>query len=92
MPSSLWQGIILSHWGRTDRDHTSSTGYGPDDYSVLVALEGGGDWRDVYRSPPHPCFDPRKVPYPPLPPPMQPMTDTRSLVHGGGSGGCGTEV
>ncbi len=63
MPSALWQGIVLSHWGRTDANHNSSTGYGPDDYSApFHALDTGRDWRDLYLKQPHACFDPQKVP------------------------------
>eukprot|EP00208_Stichococcus_sp_RCC1054_P003318 CAMPEP_0206142432 /NCGR_PEP_ID=MMETSP1473-20131121/16814_1 /ASSEMBLY_ACC=CAM_ASM_001109 /TAXON_ID=1461547 /ORGANISM="Stichococcus sp, Strain RCC1054" /LENGTH=314 /DNA_ID=CAMNT_0053537429 /DNA_START=144 /DNA_END=1089 /DNA_ORIENTATION=+ len=42
------------------KEHESSTGYPPDDYSAPFSLESGRDWRDVFQSPPHPCFDPEK--------------------------------
>ncbi len=62
MPSAVWPGIILSHWGRTDANHSSSTGYDSDDYSKPFMDEKSvRDWREVYSTPPHPCFDPEKV-------------------------------
>lgn len=30
MPNELWQGVILSHWGRLDAKPFSNSAYGPD--------------------------------------------------------------
>ena len=33
VPAVLRPAIVLSHWGRTDKEHLSDTGYWPDSYS-----------------------------------------------------------
>ncbi len=35
IPNELWQGVILSHWGRLDAEHVSNTAYPPDDYRCV---------------------------------------------------------
>ena len=60
MPNKAWPGIVFSHWGRLEVNHTSNTDYGPDDYSKpFVHADMDGDWRDAFKG--HPCFDPKKV-------------------------------
>ncbi|GBF90972.1 exostosin-like glycosyltransferase [Raphidocelis subcapitata] len=54
------KSIILTHWGRLDRDHTSGTSYTPDNYSMEVTddplqLEG---FTHLLRG--HPCYTPGK--------------------------------
>eukprot|EP00887_Chlorella_sp_A99_P003579 scaffold7.g3579.t1 len=34
VPAAIRPSIILSHWGRKGKNHTSDTAYGPDDYSA----------------------------------------------------------
>ena len=64
IPNEVWPGIILSHWGRRDENHTSNTAYGSDDYSVAHVdppLQPQ-DWRLIHMHPKqHPCYDPEKV-------------------------------
>ena len=60
MPNKAWPGIVFSHWGRLEVNHTSNTDYGPDDYSrPFVSADMDGDWRDAFKG--HACFDPKKV-------------------------------
>ncbi len=60
VPNKAWPGIVFSHWGRLEVNHTSNTDYGPDDYSKpFVSADMDGDWRDTFKG--HPCFDPKKV-------------------------------
>ena len=60
VPNKAWPGIVFSHWGRLEVNHTSNTDYGPDDYSKpFVSADMDGDWRDAFKG--HPCFDPKKV-------------------------------
>ena len=33
VPAVLRPAIVLSHWGRLDKEHESLTGFEPDDYS-----------------------------------------------------------
>eukprot|EP00798_Chlamydomonas_sp_ICE-L_P022987 gene22987-30175_t len=66
-PSSVWKGILLSHWGRTDFPHTSLSQYWQDSYTsdmdnytsdMITGWQQKG-W--VNRSSAvHPCFDPKK--------------------------------
>lgn len=62
VPNELWQGVILSHWGRLDDNPFSNSAYGPDNYSQPHTDEWQPqDWRRNYLEPSqHPCFDPRK--------------------------------
>ena len=59
----MWPGIILSHWGRKDANHTSNTAYSADDYSVkFTDAWQKEDWTRIHSSPKqHPCYDPTKV-------------------------------
>jgi hypothetical protein len=61
-PIDIWNSTMLSHWGRLERNHTSNTGYGPDNYDsdpVHYVLQPRG-W--AYRSSKaHACYDPEKV-------------------------------
>ena len=60
MPNKAWPGIVFSHWGRLELNHTSNTDYGPDDYSKpFVHADMDTDWREAFDK--HPCFDPKKV-------------------------------
>ena len=60
VPNKAWPGIVFSHWGRLELNHTSNTDYGPDDYSkAFVSADMDTDWRDAFEK--HPCFDPKKV-------------------------------
>ncbi len=60
VPNKAWPGIVFSHWGRLEVNHTSNTDYGPDDYSKpFVSADMDGDWRDAFKG--HPCFNPKKV-------------------------------
>ena len=60
MPNKAWPGIVFSHWGRLEVNHTSNTDYGPDDYSKpFVSADMDEDWRDAFKG--HACFDPKKV-------------------------------
>ena len=60
VPNKAWPGIVFSHWGRLELNHTSNTDYGPDDYSKpFVSADMDTDWRDAFEK--HPCFDPKKV-------------------------------
>jgi hypothetical protein len=63
VPNSVWPGIILSHWGRTDAHPASNTAYPPDNYTQPYTDEWQPtDWRHNYLHPTqHPCFDPKKV-------------------------------
>lgn len=63
------------------KEHESSTGYPPDDYSAPFSLESGRDWRDVFQSPPHPCFDPEKVLHSQHPPNPNLFPSLHSQVH-----------
>lgn len=36
VPTAIRPSIILSHWGRKDAQHNSSTGYWEDEYSENV--------------------------------------------------------
>lgn len=61
-PISIWNSTILSHWGRLERNHSSSSGYGPDNYDVdpihyLLQPKG---WTSR-SSKAHACYDPHKV-------------------------------
>ncbi|MEW5298002.1 MAG: hypothetical protein WDW36_001167 [Sanguina aurantia] len=59
-PQEIWQGIMLTHWGRMDFPHFSNTGYMPDNYSseyIHPALPGGFL---ASTSKAHPCYDPIK--------------------------------
>ena len=61
VPALLRPAIVLSHFGRTELDHVSTTGYGPDNYSVtthhpVYQPEGfPGDKLGRFA-----CFDPAK--------------------------------
>jgi hypothetical protein len=60
VPNKAWPGIVFSHWGRLELNHTSNTDYGPDDYSKpFVSADMDTDWREAFEK--HPCFDPKKV-------------------------------
>lgn len=63
MPHEVWPGIILSHWGRRDEEHTSNTAYEQDDYSIKWKDEWQKrDWTAIHSEPrQHPCYDPDKV-------------------------------
>ncbi|GBF90959.1 exostosin-like glycosyltransferase [Raphidocelis subcapitata] len=54
------KSIILTHWGRLDREHTSGTSYGPDDYSkdVLDDPFVPGGFARLIKG--HPCHTPGK--------------------------------
>ena len=61
MPAVLRPAIVLSHFGRTELDHVSTTGYWPDNYSIpthhpVWQPEGfPGDKLGRFA-----CFDPKK--------------------------------
>jgi len=60
-PSSIWPGIILSHWGRLDDPHRSLSQYWQDDYSKEITdtkWQPNGWLKRSSRA--HPCFDPTK--------------------------------
>ena len=61
LPAVLRPAIVLSHWGRLDANHSSVTGYGPDDYSTnskdpVYMPEG-----HVGKLGNFSCYDPEKV-------------------------------
>ncbi|KAG2497881.1 hypothetical protein HYH03_004147 [Edaphochlamys debaryana] len=68
MPTNVYNAsIMLTHWGRTDPEHTSGSAYLQDDYSIgpnffknAANFSGwpGQDWRDKIKG--HPCYDPKK--------------------------------
>lgn len=50
--------ILLTHWGRKDLDHTSNTGWDPDNYSAPLSMPGyqEADWREIIKG--HACYTP----------------------------------
>eukprot|EP00775_Hariotina_reticulata_P004291 gene4291-4543_t len=63
--------IILTHWGRLDKNHTSNTAYPPDNYNAFHVDDGsqlvkqGQPWYEVIKG--HPCYTPGKDLVVPLP-------------------------
>lgn len=64
-PTDIYQlSIILTHWGRTDPDHSSNTAFAADNYSqpwVDPAHKGyeNVSWTELIKG--HPCYTPGKV-------------------------------
>ncbi|KXZ54698.1 hypothetical protein GPECTOR_4g766 [Gonium pectorale] len=63
MPTVVYNNsIILTHWGRTDVNHTSGSAYDQDNYNMKMpdtfAGWPGMDWVPKVRG--HPCYDPKK--------------------------------
>ncbi|KAG2489065.1 hypothetical protein HYH03_012501 [Edaphochlamys debaryana] len=62
MPTEIYEtAIMLTHWGRLDLNHTSNTGWKPDNYTAGMTwpgVLGGADVRSLYLG--HRCYDPRK--------------------------------
>ncbi|GFH22909.1 EGF-like domain-containing protein [Haematococcus lacustris] len=61
MPTSIYQNAsFLLHWGRMDPEHTSGSGWPPDNYSHPIIFPGyqDKDWRLNYKG--HPCYTPGK--------------------------------
>ncbi|PNH07817.1 putative glucuronoxylan glucuronosyltransferase F8H, partial [Tetrabaena socialis] len=61
MPTHVFNAsIVLTHWGRTELNHTSNTAYDADNYNLKTDLRGwkGADWQDKMAG--HPCYLPDK--------------------------------
>ncbi|KAL6761490.1 exostosin-like glycosyltransferase [Haematococcus lacustris] len=59
-PITIWDSVIISHWGRMDFPHGSNTSYGADNYTHNAAHP---DWPNgwiEWSSGAHPCHDPEK--------------------------------
>ncbi|RMZ55166.1 hypothetical protein APUTEX25_005444 [Auxenochlorella protothecoides] len=60
VPNVIRPSIIFSHWGRTDHNHTSWTGYGPDNYSLNISHPLYAPKGNLHRITKGPCYDPVK--------------------------------
>ena len=58
-PTEIYNtSIMLTHWGRKDLEHSSNTGWDPDNYNNPVIMKGyqETDWREIIKG--HPCYTP----------------------------------
>lgn len=60
VPAAIRPSIILSHWGRKGKNHTSDTAYGPDDYSANTKHPHWDPKGFLPRLGDHACYEPGK--------------------------------